>query len=98
MIMEIIHLNPPRREDIITILTQIIMIIPGVLVEEMVMSIHQEIQLQDQVPTGSIHRQQEVLVLHLLWAGPTITAHPHLVVFQLIAEDLHQVPPDLVEL
>ena len=52
MIMEIIHLNPPRREDIITILTQIIMIIPGVLVEEMVMSIHQEIQRQDQVPTG----------------------------------------------
>ena len=32
-------------------------------------------------------------------AGPTITAHPHLVVFLLIeVEDLHQVPPDLVEL
>ena len=94
--MEIIHLNPPRREDIITILTQIIMIIPGVLVEEMVMSIHQEIQRQDQVPTGWIHRQQEVLDL-LLWAGPTITAHPHPVVFLLIVEDLHQVPQDLVE-
>ena len=96
--MEIIHLNPPRREDIITILTQIIMIIPGVLVEEMVMSIHQEIQRQDQVPIGWTHRQQEVLVLHLLLAGPTITDHPHPVVFLLIAEDLHQVPPDLVEL
>ena len=52
MIMEIIHLNPPPLEDIIMILTQTIMIIPGVLVEEMVMSIHQEIQRQDQVPTG----------------------------------------------
>ena len=52
MIMEKIHLNPPRLEDIIMILTQIIMITPGVLVEEMVMSIHQEIQRQDQVPTG----------------------------------------------
>ena len=50
--MEKIQLNPPRHEDIIMILTQIIMIIPGVLVEEMVMSIHQEIQRQDQVPTG----------------------------------------------
>ena len=49
MIMEKIHLNPPLLEDIIMILTQIIMIIPGVLVEEMVMSIHQEIQRQDQV-------------------------------------------------
>jgi len=52
MTMEIIHLNPPPLEDIIMILTQIIMIIPGILVEEMVMSIHQEIQRQDQVPTG----------------------------------------------
>ena len=52
MIMEIIHLNPPLLEDIIMILTQIITIIPGVLVEEMVMSIHQENQRQDQVPTG----------------------------------------------
>ena len=52
MIMEKIHLNPPRLEDIIMILTQIIMITPGVLVEEMVMSILQEIQRQDLVPTG----------------------------------------------
>ena len=52
MIMEKIHLNLPLLEDIIMILTQIIMIIPGVLVEEMVMSIQQEIQRQDQVPTG----------------------------------------------
>ena len=50
--MEKIHLNPPRLEDITMILTQIIMIIPGVLVEEMVMLIHQEIQRRDQVPTG----------------------------------------------
>ena len=34
------------------ILTQIIMITHGVLVEEMVMSILQEIRRQDQVPTG----------------------------------------------
>ena len=50
--MEKIHLNLPLLEDIIMILTQIIMIIPGVLVEEMVMSIHQEIQRRGQVPTG----------------------------------------------
>ena len=50
--MEIIHLNPLPLEDITMILTQIIIITPGVLVEEMVMSIHQEIQRQDQVPTG----------------------------------------------
>lgn len=52
MKMEIIHLNPLRLKDTTMILTQLIMITTGVLVEEMVMSIHQEIQLQDQVPTG----------------------------------------------
>ena len=57
LIMEKIHLNLPLLEDIIMILTQIIIIIiiiiiPGVLVEEMVMSIHQEIHRRDQVPTG----------------------------------------------
>lgn len=52
MTMEIVPLNLLHLEDITMILTQTIMIIPGVLVEEMVMSIHQEIQRQDQAPTG----------------------------------------------
>ena len=46
MTMEIIPLNLLHLEDITMILTQTIMIIPGVLVEEMVMSIHQENQRQ----------------------------------------------------
>ena len=91
-------IKTPCLEDIIMILTQIIVIIPGVLVEEMVMSIHQEIQRQDQVPIGQIHPSTRSSNSSSLSADHTITAHPHLVVFLPIAEDLHQVPPDLVEL